>query len=75
MPLALPSDRMSAPGLSAAGAVRKTVWLETIAAWRSRLRHREGLALLACKDIHILQDVGLTPELLQAELKKPFWKA
>ena len=49
--------------------------LQTIAIWRARLRHRDALASLASLGPHILEDVGLNFEQVQAELKKPFWKA
>lgn len=49
--------------------------LHTIAVWRGRLRHREALAALARLGPHILEDVGMTVEQVEAELKKPFWKA
>jgi uncharacterized protein YjiS (DUF1127 family) len=49
--------------------------IQTIAVWRARLRHREALASLAQMGSHILEDVGLNLEQVEAELKKPFWKA
>jgi uncharacterized protein YjiS (DUF1127 family) len=49
--------------------------LQTIAIWRGRLRHREALASLAHMGSHILEDVGLNVQQVEAELKKPFWKA
>jgi uncharacterized protein YjiS (DUF1127 family) len=48
---------------------------QTIAIWRRRLRHREALASLADMGPHILEDVGLNFQQVEAELKKPFWKA
>jgi uncharacterized protein YjiS (DUF1127 family) len=48
---------------------------QTVALWRGRLRRREALASLARLGPHILDDVGLTVEQVEAELKKPFWKA
>ena len=76
MQLAYPFRLLASPALihEAAAAMRNTAWVRTMVLWRLRLRHRQSLALLACKDIHMLQDVGLSPELLEAELSKPFWK-
>lgn len=61
--------------LPAIGPAAHVPALHTIATWRSRLRHREALALLARMGPHILDDVGLNPEQVEAELRKPFWRA
>jgi uncharacterized protein YjiS (DUF1127 family) len=62
--LLLPSTgRLEVPGLQA------------FALWRSRMRRREELFLLSRKGAHILEDVGLTPEFVAAEIRKPFWRA
>ena len=75
MQLAYPFRLLASPSMiQGAAAMRNTAWVRTMVLWRARLRHRQSLALLACKDIHMLQDVGLSPELLEAELSKPFWK-
>jgi uncharacterized protein YjiS (DUF1127 family) len=39
------------------------------------MRRREELFLLSRKGAHILEDVGLTPEFVAAEIRKPFWRA
>lgn len=62
--LLLPSiDRLEIPGF------------HTIALWRGRMRRREELFLLSRKGAHILEDIGLTPEFVAAEVRKPFWRA
>lgn len=40
--------------------------------WQERVRQRHELSLL---DDHILQDIGLTREQVEAEARKPFWRA
>jgi uncharacterized protein YjiS (DUF1127 family) len=60
--------------LSAIGPVSHIPALHTIGVWRCRLRHREALASLAKMGPHILEDVGLNAEQVEAELRKPFWK-
>ena len=43
----------------------------TLAVWRERSRTRARLADL---DDHMLRDIGLDPNLVEHEIRKPFWR-
>lgn len=49
-------------------ALRKVI--DTVSTWNKRVRQRQDLARL---DSRLLRDVGLTKELAEAEIEKPFW--
>ena len=44
-----------------------------LALWYCRLEQRHRLAELA-RDPRLLRDLGLTPEAVHGELRKPFWR-
>ena len=46
-------------------------WFNTVNIWIQRSRQRKQLARL---DQHLLDDLGLTEEMVAKEIKKPFWK-
>jgi len=45
--------------------------LRVVSMWRKRSAGRHVLARL---DDHLLQDIGLTREVVQRDLMKPFWR-
>ena len=61
--------------LSAPATLLRMPAVNTLKVWRGRLRHREALFLLSRKGVHILEDVGLSAAQVEAELRKPFWRA
>lgn len=46
-----------------------------IAIWSERIRFRWQLAQMARANPHLIDDVGLTPHQVEAEIAKPFWQA
>lgn len=48
-----------------------TTFAKVIGTWRARSRERQELALL---DARSLRDLGLTPNSIQFEANKPFWR-
>ena len=44
---------------------------DMVATWRERSRTRARLADL---DDHMLRDIGLNPEMVDREIRKPFWR-
>ena len=46
-------------------------WFNTVAIWVQRSRQRKHLARL---DQHLLDDIGLTQEMVVKEIAKPFWR-
>ena len=44
---------------------------DTVGIWMQRSQQRKHLALL---DKHLLDDIGLTEEMVAKEIAKPFWK-
>lgn len=46
--------------------------LTQIALWQERLQSRRMLQQL---DAHLLQDIGMTEDLLAVETSKPWWRA
>ncbi|MEQ1955528.1 DUF1127 domain-containing protein [Mesorhizobium sp. CN2-181] len=46
-----------------------------IAAWEERKRFRWHLARMSKDDPHLIDDIGLTRQQVEAEIKKPFWQA
>ncbi|MCK5812771.1 MAG: DUF1127 domain-containing protein [Cocleimonas sp.] len=46
-------------------------WMTTVDMWVQRSRQRKQLARL---DKHLLEDIGLTEEMVAKEIEKPFWK-
>jgi uncharacterized protein YjiS (DUF1127 family) len=46
-----------------------------VAVWRERRWYRKELRRLASDGSHLVDDVGLKPSELQAEIAKPFWQA
>lgn len=49
----------------------KETLVEIVGGWRQRSRQRKQLAQL---DKHLLDDLGLTEEMVKNEVAKPFWK-
>ncbi|WP_432349821.1 DUF1127 domain-containing protein (plasmid) [Shinella yambaruensis] len=54
------------PGLANLGAL--------LAARDARLRFRWDLARKAAETPHLIDDIGLTPDEVAAEIAKPFWR-
>ena len=46
-------------------------WFNTLNIWMQRSRQRKDLAQL---DQHLLDDLGLTREMVAKEMAKPFWR-
>lgn len=46
-------------------------WLAVIGAWIERARQRRALARL---DDHLLRDVGISRDQVEAEATQPFWR-
>jgi uncharacterized protein YjiS (DUF1127 family) len=46
-------------------------WLTTVNTWIQRSHQRKQLARL---DKRLLEDIGLTEEIVAKEIAKPFWK-
>ncbi len=46
-------------------------WFNTLNLWMQRSRQRRDLAEL---DQHLLDDLGLTKEMVAKEMAKPFWR-
>ncbi|MGX1788780.1 DUF1127 domain-containing protein [Bosea sp. NPDC055332] len=42
--------------------------------WRERIRTRWKLAQMAQENPHLLKDIGLTTQQVEAEIAKPFWR-
>jgi len=49
--------------------------LDIITVWEERRRFRWELEEMAKTNPHLITDIGLTKEELEAEVAKPFWKA
>ena len=49
--------------------------LDTINTWEERKRFRWELDEMARVNPHLIDDIGLTKDELEAEIAKPFWKA
>ncbi|MGE7467871.1 DUF1127 domain-containing protein [Bosea sp. NPDC003192] len=45
-----------------------------LAIWRERIRVRWKLAQMAQENPHLLKDIGLTTQQVEAEIAKPFWR-
>lgn len=45
-----------------------------LALWHARIRARWKLAQLAQENPHLLKDVGLTKQQVEAEIAKRFWQ-
>jgi len=45
---------------------------ETVWAWNNRSETRSALAKL---DRRLIADIGLTPDMVRDEVRKPFWRA
>ena len=45
-----------------------------LATWRERIRARWKLAQMAQENPHLLKDIGLTPQQVETEIAKPFWR-
>ena len=52
-------------GLSALGSL--------ISTWHQRKLFRQDLARLARDNPELIDDIGLTPQWVKAEIEKPFW--
>lgn len=48
---------------------------KSLGIWRARVRHRRQLAAIAAMGPAMLSDIGLSPEQVADETRKPFWKA
>jgi uncharacterized protein YjiS (DUF1127 family) len=48
--------------------------LDIINVWEERKRFRWELDEMARTNPHLIEDIGLTKEALEAEVAKPFWK-
>lgn len=46
--------------------------IETVSAWHERSRERHALAQLNAWQ---RRDIGLSPETIDSEINKPFWRA
>jgi len=53
-------------------AVALRTLLDDAKVWPIRSRHRRALARL---DLHMLEDIGITPAQRDRECAKPFWQA
>ena len=49
----------------------KRSWFDQVDIWVQRARQRKQLAQLSQ---HLLDDIGLTEEMVAKEIAKPFWK-
>ncbi|SFB67298.1 Uncharacterized conserved protein YjiS, DUF1127 family [Bosea sp. CRIB-10] len=45
-----------------------------LAIWRERIRVRWKLAQMAQENPHLLEDIGLTKQQVEAEIAKRFWQ-
>ncbi len=52
-------------------SISDSQWFNTVNIWMQRSRQRRDLAQL---DQHLLDDLGLTKEMVAKEIAKPFWK-
>ncbi len=46
-----------------------------LARWRRRMEHRAVLARLIETSPHLVDDLGLNPNDVAEEVRKPFWRA
>ncbi len=61
------SGRSGSALIATGAALFRLLWW-----WRYRSRHRRALAEL---DDYMLRDIGLTRREIEAEARKPFWRA
>jgi len=47
---------------------------DVIAAWSERIRVRRELEQMSRANPHLIDDIGLTPRQLEAEIAKPAWQ-
>lgn len=46
-----------------------------VARWKERQRLRRELEQMSVDNPHLLRDIGLTRQQVEAEIAKPFWRA
>lgn len=70
--------RPGTPAAPAAVSRRRcgpTTLRSIIATWRERLRIRWELEQKSTYNPHLIDDIGLTKQQVEAEIAKPFWQA
>lgn len=76
----LPSYRPPPPDASVAPAEilprhhGLTILRDMIATWGERIRFRWDLAQRSKANPHLIDDIGLTKQQVEAEIVKPFWR-
>jgi uncharacterized protein YjiS (DUF1127 family) len=66
--------RPRTPGLAKVSRRPLAIPRSTIAIWRERIRLRWELAEMARDNPHLIDDIGLTRQQVEAEIAKPFWR-